>query len=356
MRKILRPSKAIFPLVSMFILATVFPTLGCQRSDRLQETTSSELEQPLATNNGLARPSPKPIKDRLDRTVTIKNQAQRIVSLSPAMTELLFALELGPNIVGATEHCNAPNAALEIPRVGGGTMESISLEAIVSAKPDLVLCKWDTHQPLVESLERLSIPCLAIGAQSLQELFEQAIWIGQVTAHESQAQALIQRMQGRRDHLVSIVERSRPEKRLKVFYEVWDSPLMTAGPNSFINEMLVLAGLENIIKDTSIRYPRISAETVIKANPDLILAPTTHFETVEISEISARPGWNEIEAVKEERIYLISGDEVSRCGPRMLDALAEIIKAAYPEVSIEDLSDEDPKVDRATIENSEVSS
>lgn len=279
------------------------------------------------------------VTDRLDRVVHLEQPAKRIVSLSPAMTELLFALDLGGSIVGTTKHCNYPPAALELPRVGGGTLESISLEAIIDAKPDLVLCKWDSHQSLVSSLERLNVPSLAIGAQSLDELFEQAKWVGLMTGHEEQADALIAEMSSRRDELTAIVSRVKPEPSLKVFYEVWDDPLMTAGPHSFIDELLSLAGLENIVGDTEVSYPQISSEIVLQADPDLILAPTTHFETVSIDEIRSRPGWESMSAVKEERIYLISGDEVSRCGPRILDALAEIIQAAYPEVSVSEPGD-----------------
>jgi iron complex transport system substrate-binding protein len=272
------------------------------------------------------------VTDRLGREVPVAGTAKRIISLSPATTELLFALDLGPSIFGATKHCNYPPAALAIPRVGGGTMESISLETIVSIKPDLVLCKWDSHQPLVQSLDRMQIPALAIGAQSLKELFEEAKWVGQMTGRQTEAGELIARMRARLQRLSTVVSQVKPDPALKVFYEVWDDPLMTAGPDSFIDELLRLAGLDNIVTDTSIRYPRISAETVLRGNPDLILAPTTHFKNVDIDEIRSRPGWKSIAAVTQHRVHLISGDEVSRCGPRVLDALAEIILAAYPDV------------------------
>ncbi|WP_153558174.1 ABC transporter substrate-binding protein [Roseimaritima sediminicola] len=279
----------------------------------------------------------EPIIDCLDRSVDAAEPARRIISLTPAMTELLFALDLGPAVVGATTHCNYPPEALEIPRVGAGTLESVSREAIVAAKPDLVLCKWDYHQPLIESLDRLNIRALAVGPQSLEELFEQTRWLGRITDRRQQAEALIDRMTARHQALLEAVERVKPSPPLTVFYEVWDEPLMSAGPESFIADMLRSAGLKNIIDDTDIAYPRISSETVLRGNPDLILAPTTHFETVAVASIARRPGWDRIPAVRDERIYLISGDEVSRCGPRMLDALTEIILAAYPELTAEQL-------------------
>ncbi|QEG38213.1 ABC transporter substrate-binding protein [Roseimaritima ulvae] len=315
-------------LATVATLLTLIILAGCQKPST-----------PAANS---APDAPATITDRLDRSVIVDTPAKRIISLTPAMTELLFAMDLGPTMVGATKHCNYPAAALDIPRVGAGTLESISVEAIIAAKPDLVLCKWDYHQPLIETLDRMQIRCLAVGPQSLDELFDEADWIGRLTGHEAQAAALIERMTARRDHLTEVVARVQPTPPLKVFYEVWDDPLMTAGPDSFIDEMLVSAGLENIIRDTSIRYPRISAETVLRANPDLILAPTTHFEDVDVDTIRTRPGWDSVTAVQQQRIHLISGDEVSRCGPRLLDALSEIILAAYPELSPADLEFSSP--------------
>lgn len=275
------------------------------------------------------------ITDRLDRKFACDSPATRIVSLSPSTTELLFALDLDSRIVGATKHCNYPDAALAIPRMGGGTLESISIETIVAASPDLVLCKWDSHQPLVESLDRLQIPVLAIGAQSLDELFEETRWLGRVTGQEAEVDRFIMSMRKRRDDLVRQVASVKHDPPTRVFYEVWDDPLMTAGPDSFIDELLGLAGLQNIVAGTAVRYPRISSETVVRGDPELILAPTTHFENVDVDSIAQRPGWASITAVADGNIHLISGDEISRCGPRMLDALAEIIAAAYPEAKPE---------------------
>lgn len=305
-------------LVTMLL----FLLVGCQPSERVASESGSQPTPAESTQSF--------VLDRLRRQVDVGTPAQRIVSLSPATTELLYALELGEQIVGATKHCNYPVEALDLQRVGGGTIESISSEAILSLKPDLVLCKWDTHQPLIEILERLDIKVCAIGAQSLEELYEESEWVGRLTNREQQAASLISQMRARHGELVEIVSEFQQEPKQRVFYEVWDEPLMTAAPNSFIGELLSMAGLENVLSDTSVRYPRISSETVVEGDPDLILAPTSHFEKVDVDAFQARPGWSSVSAVVNGRIYLISGDEVSRCGPRVLNALADIIVAAYP--------------------------
>jgi len=314
----LRASLRIAPLTTLIVVALV----GCQKQQPAAPYEESQVAS--APDDG------DPLVDRLQREVRVETPAQRIVSLSPATTELLFALKLGEQIVGATKNCNFPPEALELPRVGGGTIESISSEAIVALKPDLVLCKWDSHQPLIETLERLDIKVCAIGAQSLEDLYEESEWVGRLTDREKQAQELITRMRARHGKLIEIVSKFEQEPKLRVFYEVWDEPLMTAAPNSFIGELLIMAGLENVLSDTSVRYPRISPETVVASDPQLILAPTSHFEKVDVNAFQSRPGWSAVSAVANQRIHLISGDEVSRCGPRVLNALAEIIVAAYP--------------------------
>lgn len=273
------------------------------------------------------------VKDRLDRNVRLEQPAVRIVSLTPAKTELLFALGLGEEVVGVTRNCNFPEEASKRTKVGGGTLESTSAETILSLKPDLVICKWDSHQPLIASLERLNIPACALGAETLDELYQETRLIAALTDRRQQAEELIQTMQAKHQRLTEMVEQAKPEKPIRVFYEVWDDPLMTAAPNSFIGDVLSMAGLDNILTETQVRYPKISSETVIAGDPELILAPTSHFEAIELDSFNERPGWSVVTAVKNERIHLVSGDQISRCGPRLLDALEEIILIAYPELS-----------------------
>lgn len=269
------------------------------------------------------------VVDRLGRSVAFAGPARRIVSLSPSTTELLFALGAGGRVVGATSFCDHPAEATEIPRVGSGTLESISREAIVALEPDVVLCKWDNHQPLIEPLEKAGITCVAIGPDSLEQLCEEAVMLGRITGSEPAAAAFTRSMKERLRGLVARVARCRTGPPQRVFYEVWDAPLMSAGPSSFIGELLELAGLQNIVHDAAARYPRISDEVVVERNPDVILAPTTHFEVTDVAGIARRPGWGAVNAVRNGRVFLIQGDAVSRCGPRVLDALEEIIDVVH---------------------------
>jgi iron complex transport system substrate-binding protein len=269
--------------------------------------------------------------DRLQREVRFVTHPQRIISLTPATTELLFAIGAGPQIVGATKNCNYPIAAEQLTRVGGGTLESLSHETIVSLHPDLVLCQWDNHQPLMETLDQLKIPTLAIGPENLDELFVEAAMLGNVTGHAVEAEELVAQMTQRLETLTSRVSLIPEAQRRKVFYEVWDDPLMTAGPGSFIGEVLRLAGMQNIFFDATRNYPKVSDEVVVARNPDVILSPSTHASKVSIEKLLERQGWGNVKAVREKQVYIINGDHVSRCGPRLLDALEEIIRVAYPD-------------------------
>lgn len=298
-------------------------------------TTSSN----IATS---ASPSAIIITDRLQREVRFDSSPRRIISLTPATTELLYAIGAGSQIVGATKNCNYPDEAEKLTRVGGGTLQSLSREAIVGLQPDLVLCKWDNHQPLMETLKTFDIPCVAIGAESLEELYKEAVMLGNVTGHEEEAVQLVTRMKERAARLAASVQRIPDSSKRKVFYEVWDDPLMTAGPNSFIGEALEFAGLSNIFYDATTSYPRVSDEVVVARNPDIIISPSTHASKVSIEKLLARQGWSGVKAIQDKQVYIIDGDHISRCGPRLLDAIEEMIRIAYPEQFLSTTKEEAP--------------
>lgn len=286
---------------------------------------------PSVRSNEPSPPSESVVEvvDRLGREVDFAKPPSRVISLSPSATELMFAIGAGEAIVGATQHCDYPEAALSIPRVGGGTIDSLSRETILSLDPDLVLCKWDSHEPLFELFDRLNIPYIAVGPESLAELFEEATMLGKVTGNTAQAETLIATMTARHERLTQRVADIPPQDRLTVFYEVWDDPLMTAGGDSFIGKVLADAGLKNIFADAELRFPQVSIEVVVDRNPQVILAPSSHADRTKVEKLMQRPGWEELQAVKDRRVYIVNGDQISRCGPRLLDALEQVIDTVY---------------------------
>lgn len=311
--------------VGYLVVLSIVLLTACERA--VVESKAPEAKPPAAENSEIR------LVDRLDREVRFTKIPTRIVSLSPSTTELLFALGLGSSVVGRTEHCNYPPEALEIAKVGSGTLEGISREAIVNLQPDLVLCKWDSHQPLIETFEKLGIPIVAFGPENIQDMFKEARLIGSVTGHQTQAEELIDRMSNRLERLKAAVSKIDAQDRKRVFYQVWDAPLMTAGPTSFIGELLTTAGFNNVFSDLTNRYTRVSSEVLVERDPQIIFAPTTHSTEVKLESFATRPGWENVTAVREGKIFIINGDQVSRCGPRLLDAMEQMIRLGYPDLA-----------------------
>jgi cobalamin transport system substrate-binding protein len=270
------------------------------------------------------------ITDRLDRKVTFEKAPTRIVSLTPSMTEMIYFLGAEDRLVGVTSYCNYPPEAQTKEIIGGGTLDSLSREKIVALEPDLVLCKWDNHEPLIAQLDEWKIPSLAFGAESFEGMYDEIKLLGRITETSDRAEAGVLDLKQRVAFVLDrVAKRTGPAP--KVFYQVWDDPLMSAGPNSFIGQLLVMAGAENLLADTEIRYPKVNPEIVIARNPDVIIAPSVHSIPITPESITSREVWKHLDAVKNQRVYIIDGDSVSRCAPRLVDALEAVVKDLYGE-------------------------
>jgi iron complex transport system substrate-binding protein len=156
--------------------------------------------------------------------------------------------------------------------------------------------------------------------------------IGALTGHAAQADQVVTQMRGRVEAVQAKVASIPSAERPSVFWEVYDDPLMTAGPNTIIGQMIALAGAANIFADATEDYPQISAETVIARNPPVILGPASQSAKLSAAALSQRPGWADLRAVRDGRIYLLDDDITSRPGPRLADALESLAKALYPTV------------------------
>ena len=279
----------------------------------------------------LASPSsfPMTVIDALGRKVTIPRVPRRIVSLAPSHTELLFAIGAGDQVVAVTSFCNYPPEAQKRRRIGGFSSESQSLEEIIALEPDLVVAAGEWQWPVIHELERLGISIVSLEAESLADLYCELGLLGRLTGHENDAARLTQAMQRRVERIKTRAQAIPPEQRVTVFYHVWSEPLLTAGPGSFIAELIALCGGLNIVADATQKYPQISQEVLLARDPEVILAPSSGAEPMTIEELRSRPGWNKLRAVRNNRIYLIDGDLISRCGPRLVDALEIMARTLY---------------------------
>ena len=251
----------------------------------------------------------------------------RIISLAPSTTEILFALGLDEEVVGVSEFCNYPPKALSKEKVG--TFSQPNIEKILSLKPDIIFCTGLEQAPLAENLKKLKLNVIVSDPSNINSLLVSIAEIGKLTNKENQAELLIKYMEERINETKLLVANIPKEKRQKVFIEIWHNPLSTAGKGSFINELIELAGGNNIAYDLKTAYGSFSPELVIKRNPDCIILAYMGKDDSK-DELKSRAGWNKIAAVKNNRVYGdINPDILLRPGPRITEGLREIYKKLY---------------------------
>lgn len=252
----------------------------------------------------------------------------RIVSLTPATTEILFALNLGEEVKGVSSFCSYPPEVRGLEKVG--TFSRPNMERILKMKPDLILATGLEQGPALQELRRLGLKVLVSHPATMRELFDSILDIGRSTEREAEAAALVHRL---REELREIADRTAalpPERRPTVFVELWDSPLMTAGPGSFIDEMIRLAGGVNIASDAPRPYPLFSPEVVLQRNPDCVLLAYMTADPAQV-RLEKRFAWNRLAAVRTGRVYGdISPDLILRPGPRLVEGLRELQKRLLP--------------------------
>ena len=319
-------------LPSIFCLACVVivgvATLGCSESTRKVPSPANQVSpRPTPPVPGF----PAEVQDARGVRCVLPAWPERIVSLSPQNTELVFAVGAGEQVVGVTSYCNYPTEAADRTIVGGFASNSINLELILTLQPDLIVAGRAIHAPVVKRLEELGIPVICLEADQLEDLFHDLRLLGRATGHVERAEQVVRDLQAKVEQVSQVVHPIPESERRTVFYEVWDDPLGAAGPNSFIGRMIAICGGQNMIDDPEARYPLISHELVLTLDPDVILIPTAHANEFHLEDVVQRPGWRQLRAVKERRVYRLDGDLVSRFTPRFFDALPQIAQLIYPE-------------------------
>jgi len=316
------------------LLIFIWGSAGCGSGTIKLEPASSKTRPKTAEQQSQSA-FPVVVKDYRGRDVEISQKPVRIISLLPSHTETLFALGAGSQMVGCTQNCNYPAETKNLKKVAISNPGSVSLEALVALKPDLVLLGGNYQQRLADQLTKLKIPVLSLESQSVAEIESSMRSIAQSTGHAELGAELIGKMKQEIKALQARVKPYQKQSRPRVFYQVWDQPLMTAGPTSYIGALIGLIGGDNIFDDVEIAYPQVSEETLILRNPDVILLPQMNGSESDPAEsllrLSKRPGWKQMNAVKNKRVYLIEDDLISRPGPRVVQGLQKIAQALYPE-------------------------
>ena len=260
-------------------------------------------------------------------------QGQRIISLAPALTEILFGLGLGDSIIGVTTLCNYPPEALLKDKIG--TFSQPNIEKILLLKPDIVFATGLEQAPYVDKLKNLGVHVYVSDPATMEELFDSIEAIGALISREEEARMMVGRMRAEMDKVQQRVNRIPRDQRPRVFIEVWNNPLLTAGRNSFVDELISLAGGVNIAHDVLKPYISFSPEEVIKRNPDYIIIGYMNGGSDQ-GLVQNRLGWENVEAVKNKRIYGdIASDLLLRPGPRLIDGLKALHQRLYPRDSQE---------------------
>jgi iron complex transport system substrate-binding protein len=255
----------------------------------------------------------------------------RLVSMAPNLTEILFALGLGERVVGATQDSDYPPAALDKPSVG--TFWQPNIEAVIAAKPDLVVAlAFEQQKELARRLKRIRYDCLVVNIERIEDLLRAIMVLGEAAGANEQARVLSRDLQMQ---IHRIQERTAGLPRVKVLWVVQREPLRIAPRDTFINEMIELAGGENAVGPSLRNYPPIGAEQVIAAAPEVIIEPVMAQGSPEGQRRQALAYWQKftnVPAVVNQRIYIIDGDIVSRLGPRLPLGVEAIAKCLRPEL------------------------
>lgn len=246
--------------------------------------------------------------------------AERIVSLSPSGTEIIFALGLGDKLVGRTDFCTFPEEAKKIDSVGGFDGKSFSLENILAFNPDFVYLSNGMHNHLINSLENFGIQVYVSDINSIEDIFKEIISVSKLLNASDVGLNYVSKMKKELNNL------KEDSSDVNIYCEIFNSPFLTCGKKSFINDIIEYAGGKNIFYFLDSTYPQVSEESIIVNNPQIILAPD--YSENDLNKIYSRNGWQNIDAIKNKKVFSVSGDIFTRPGPRVLEAvilLKEII-------------------------------
>ena len=268
------------------------------------------------------------VTDQLGRSVILPDNPQRVVSLAPSITEIIYGLGQEHRLSGVTRFSDFPPEAAKLPKVG--SFVQLDLERIVALKSDLCLSTKDGNpRTVVERLESLQIPVYVVNPRDLDSVMETVIEIGALLNAGNKAKSLVQNMRSRIQRVEFLV--AKAPNRPRVFYQVGIFPIVSAGSDTFIHELILLAGGKNLAAGLT-AYPRFSREQVLTLSPEVfIISSMARGEVFErVKKEWSR--WTSIPAVRNQRIFLVDSSLFDRPAPRLLDGLELLVRLIHPEL------------------------
>lgn len=263
------------------------------------------------------------VRDEFDRDIKVPDHPHRLVCLAPSITDTVYALGRGSDIVGITDYTDYPPEARQKPSVGG--VVNPSLEKLASLKPDLVLEVGDLNSAdLTRSIERLGFPVFVIQPHGLQGIYRSIQNIGKAIDAEPQASALIARLQARE---AAVRKRVAGRSRPAIFFLLWPDPVMTAGHSAFITELIEAAGGNSVTADLSNEWPRISFESILARQPDYVML--VQGSNVTLENLRRQGNWIRLQAVRDGKI-LYEDNHIEFPSPVAFDALERLAEQLHP--------------------------
>jgi iron complex transport system substrate-binding protein len=263
------------------------------------------------------------VVDDLGRLVAINGTPQRIISLAPSNTEILFALDLGDEVVGVTMYCDYPAEALDKEKVGD--YYGPDIEKIVALQPDLILAT-DFHRfDLIPALEQQGLAVFAVAPQTLDDVLESIQQIGEITGKEMEASQLVYEMTSK---IEAVEEQTRePEQKPSVFYMTWHDPMWTVGRNTWIDDLINIAGGVNIFSENFESGAMVQIEWVVLHNPEIVITSEWSYDwALNATELASTS------ASQTGRIHTFDDDLAQRPGPRLLQGLEWFAYLIHPEI------------------------
>lgn len=335
MSLLFRRSWAARPAVGFVIAALALLVAACSSSDDPTATSTATAEPTTAaTEAATAEPTAEPTATPVPPVVVTDSDGvelefaappSRIVSFSPGATEILFAIGAGEQVIAADQFSDFPAATADLEKVSYSEPDP---ERSLGLDPDLIIMAT-RQQESVEQFRGLDLVVLFNREpESIEGVLENIALLGRVTGHEAEATALIADMQARLDVVTKAIE--SVETGPRVFYELSDG-LYTAAPDTFIGGTLSLLKAQNVAEGAESAFPQLTAEALIDANPEVILMADAEFGG-DPETVAARPGWDAIDAVINNRLYPVNPDIGNRPGPRIVEAVEAIALLLYPEL------------------------
>lgn len=276
---------------------------------------------------------------KIGSSVTPTSNPQRIISLAPSITEVLFHLNLGDRVIGVTNYCNYPKEASKRKKIGGFIDPNIEL--IISLNPDLVIALPD-HQDIIKKLKELNINYLAVPQYNIQDIINSILVIGKVCGKEKEAREAKNKLSEQLDYYKNLTKNlQHPSVIVSIGREISNGILeqtYLVSPKSFLSEIVHIAGGRNSVTDTKMTYPIFTREGILSLDPDVIIDVVPEINTQNYSKEEILKAWKslgEIKAVKNNKIFLLESDYAAIPGPRIIQTIREFIKIIHPELQLE---------------------